>query len=99
MLILTKPEHVVRTSKQDVHFAARIRKRYPLAAEKLCERARKYNEGVAKAQEYAKQGRVLIIAPDDTCGVDTLKRDKEALKRLYKKGYHDARKISAFMKK
>lgn len=98
VLLLTKPEHVVRTSKQDVHFAARIQKRYPLAAEKLCERAQRYNEGVAKAQEYARQGRVLIIAPDDTCGVDTLRRDKDDLRKLYQKGYHDAQRISAFIK-
>lgn len=98
VLILTKPEHVLRTSRQDVRLAAGIRKRYPLAAEKLCDRARRYNEGVAKAQEYARQGRVLIIAPDDTCGVNTLKRDKDALRKLYQKGYHDAQRISAFIK-
>lgn len=98
VLILTKPEHVLRTSKQDAYFAAGIRKRYPLAAEKLCERAQRYNESVAQAQEYAKQGRVLIIAPDDTCGVDTLRRDKNALHKLYEKGYHDAQRISAFIK-
>ncbi len=98
VLILTKPEHVLRTSKQDVRLAAGIRKRYPLAAEKLCERARRYNESVAQAQEYARQGRVLIIAPDDTCGVNTLRRDKNALQKLYQKGYHDAQRISAFIK-
>ena len=98
VLILTKPEHVLRTSKQDERFAAGIRKRYPLAAEKLCERARRYNESVAQAQKYAKQGRVLIVAPDDTCGVDTLKRDKNDLHKLYKKGYRDAQRISAFVK-
>ena len=98
VLILTRPEHVLRTSKQDERFAARIRKRYPLAAEKLCERAQRYNEGVARAQEYAKQGRALIIAPDDTCGVDTLRRDKDALRKLYQKGYHDAQRISTFIK-
>ena len=98
VLILTKPEHILRTSKQDTHFAAGIRRKYPMAAEKLCERAGKYNESVAKAQEYAKQGRVLIIAPDDTCGVDTLRRDKDALHKLYQKGYHDAQRISAFIK-
>ncbi len=27
----------------------------PAAAEKLCERAQRYNEGVALAQEYARQ--------------------------------------------
>lgn len=98
VLILTKPEHVLRTSRQDVRLAAGIRKRYPLAAEKLCEWARRYNESVAQAQEYARQGRVLIIAPDDTCGVNTLRRDKNALQKLYQKGYHDAQRISAFIK-
>ena len=97
VLILTKPEHSLRTSKQDERFAAGIRKRYPLAAAKLCKRARRYNESVAKAQEYAKQGRVLIVSPDDTCGVDTLRRDKDALHKLYQKGYHDAQRISEFI--
>ena len=97
VLILTKPEHVLRTPKQDVRLSAGIRKRYPLAAEKLCERAGRYNESVAKAQEYAKQGRALIIAPDDTCGINTLRRDKNALEKLYQKGYHDAQRISAFI--
>ena len=97
VLILTRPEHSLRTSKQDERFAAGIRKRYPLAAEKLCKRARRYNESVAKAQEYAKQGRVLIVSPDDTCGVDTLRRDKDALHKLYQKGYHAAQRISAFI--
>lgn len=98
VLVLTRPEQIPRTSKQDERFAARIRKKYPLAAEKLCKRARRYNKSVAKAQEYAKQGKVLIIAPDDTCGVDTLRRDKDSLDKLYQKGYHDAQRISEFLK-
>ena len=97
VLVLTKPEDTPRTSGKDEWFAARIRKKYPLAAEGLCRRAQRYNEGVARAREYAKQGRALIIAPDDTCGVDTLRRDKEALQRLYTKGYQDAEKIKAFI--
>lgn len=97
VLILTKPESEIRHSGKDEKIAALIRKKYPAAAESLCRRAALYNEGVALAQKYARQGRVLIIAPDDTCGVDTLKRDKEALKRLYKKGSHDAHKIVRFL--
>jgi len=65
--------------------------------EKLCKRAQRYNEGVALAQEYAKQGKVLVIAPDDTCGVDTLKRDKKSLQRLYDKGYSDGKKITGYL--
>ncbi len=97
VLILTKPEHVLRSPEKDEKLAAGIRKRYPVAAEKLCKRAQRYNESVALAQEYARQGKVLIIAPDDTCGVDTLKKEKESLQRLYEKGYADGKKITDYL--
>ncbi len=97
ILILTKPENVRRDSKKDERLAAGIRRKYPKAAEKLCQRARRYNEEVALAKEYAKQGRVLIVAPDDTCGVDTLKRDKDDMNRLYEKGYSDGKKITDYL--
>ncbi len=97
VVILTKPESVLRNSKRDEKLAAGIRKRYPAAAEKLCKRAQRYNESVALSQEYARQGKALIIAPDDTCGVDTLKKDKKSLQRLYDKGYSDGKKISDYL--
>ncbi len=97
VMILTKPEHVLRSWEKDEKFASGIRKRYPVAAEKLCKRAQLYNESVALAQEYARQGKVLIIAPDDTCGVDTLKKEKESLQRLYEKGYADGKKITDYL--
>ena len=96
VLILTKPENIPRTSGKDELFARGIQRRYPAAAERLRQRAKRYNEGVARAQEYARQGRALIVAPNDTCGIDTLKKDREAMERLYAKGYADGRKILDF---
>ncbi len=96
VVILTKPEHVLRNPKKDKKLAAGIRKKYPAAAETLCKRAQRYNGSVALAQEYARQGKALIIAPDDTCGIDTLKKDKESLQRLYDKGYSDGKKITDY---
>ncbi len=97
VLILTKPENTPRVSGKDELFARGIQRRYPAAAERLRQRARRYNEGVARAQEYARQGRALIVAPDDTCGIDTLKKDREAMERLYEKGYADGRRIANFL--
>lgn len=97
VVILTKPQDVVRNSAKDEKIAACIRKKYPAAAKKLCQRAQHYNESIALAKEYAKQGKVLIIAPDDTCGVDTLKKDRMSLQNLYKKGYNDGKKIEYFL--
>lgn len=98
VVILTKPENVLRTPKKDERLAAGIRKKYPMAAKVLCERAQRYNEEVALAQAYARQGRVLIVAPDDTCGVDTLRRERESLHRLYEKGYADGARIADFLR-
>lgn len=97
VVLLTLPEDTVRTPEQDLKLAARIRKKYPLAAEKLAQRAKRYNEGVALAKRYAEAGKALIVAPDDTCGVSTLSRDADALRRLYEKGYRDGGKIVPFV--
>lgn len=99
VVILSKPEQEIRSSKKDENIAALIRKKYPASAEKLCQRAWLYNESVALAQYYVRQGTALIIAPDDTCGVDTLKKDKSALHRLYEKGYADGARIASFLTK
>jgi len=97
VLLLTLPLDTVRTADKDKKLAARIRKKYPLAAEKLEQRAENYNKGVALAKELAADGKVLIVAPDDTCGVSTLSRDADALRRLYEKGYQDGTQISDFL--
>ncbi len=96
VLILTKPADKLRESGSDIKIAKRIQKKYPKAAEQLRLRAQHYNEGVALAQEYAKMGKLLIISPDDTCGVDTLHKSKEALNMLYEKGLSDGQKIKEF---
>lgn len=94
VLILTKPETERRTSRKDQRIASRIRREYPAAAERLCQRAELYNKEVDLAQKYAREGRVLIVAPDDTCGVDTLRRDPESLERLYQKGLQDGQRLA-----
>jgi len=98
VLLLTLPEDTIRSSEKDRKLAARIRKKYPLAAELLTRRAERYNKGVALAKRYAAQGKVMIIAPDDTCGVDTLCRNADAMDKLYRKGYWDGIRVSSFLK-
>lgn len=98
VLILTKPKDLIRTPKKDERLAARIQKQYPLAAEKLCKRAIRYNIGVELAKQYEKKGKLLIIALDDTCGMDTLTRDFDAMNQFYKKRFKNAEQIKDFLK-
>ena len=97
VVLLTKPEGVPRSPVKDEKLAAGIQRKYPAAAHALRQRASMYNAGVYLAQRYAIEGRALIVSPDDTCGVDTLTRDKDALDLLYQKGLHDGEKVERFL--
>lgn len=97
VVLLTRPADRKRGPGKDAFFADRIQHRYPFAAQKLRTRVERYNEGVALAKRYQAEGRALIVAPDDTCGVDTLTRDRASLMRFYRKGYRDAQAISDFL--
>jgi len=97
VLLLTRPLGVLRTSETDRRLARLIRKKYPVSADQLESRAERYHNGIMLAQRYAEEGRLCIIAPDDTCGVDTLTKDREASRRLYEKGYADGGKVLTFL--
>lgn len=97
VVILTKPVDFIRDGKTDGMGAALLR-RSPRIAAALKNRAALYNAEVALAAKYAKEGKCLIVAPDDCCGVSTLSKNKSNLDALYRKGYSDAEKIKDFIK-
>ena len=102
VLLLTKPEDDIRKPDGDIRLSKMIHRHYPNAAEGLCNRAKTYNDSIAKAESYAEDGKLLIVAPDDTCGVTTLTRDRSKgnhirLVELYQKGYSDGKNISEFL--
>jgi len=97
VLILTLPRDTVRTPAKDQKVASRIQRKYPLAAEGLRRRAETYNRGVERAKAYEAQGKLLIVAPENTFGVQTLCRDADAMNRLYESGYRDGERILPFL--
>lgn len=98
VLILSLPTDQRKVPDMDEKIAKLIRRKYPLAATKLCARASLYNSGVAKALALEKEGKVLIVAPKNTFGVRTLSKDKEDLEKLYREGYEDAAHIVSSLK-
>lgn len=97
VLVLTRPKSYVKRHRVSPAVFNRAMKEYPETAKLLVTSIDKYNEDIKYACELEKEGRVLIVAPDDCCGVDTLSRNKDALRRLYEKGYRDAEKIKSFL--
>lgn len=77
VLILTRPKNFRRKPGKDRLIACSIRRKYPRAAFRMEQRSDNYNALLDKAVKLEQQGRLIIIAPDDTCGMDTLTRDRE----------------------
>lgn len=97
VVLLTKPRDFLRTPDRDAKPARLLKRRYPASAMRLMSRFKTYNDSVALAKRYEAEGRALIIAPSDTCGVDTLTRDKSALQALYEKGLADGAAAAGFI--
>lgn len=97
VVILTRLKDVPREQKRDVAPATILKRTYPAAAERLLNRYRVYNEGVELAMQYEREGRALILAPDDLCGLSTLSKSFEGLERMYRKGYAAAEAIPGFL--
>ena len=99
VVLLSKPLAFRRAPEQDRRLSRFIRRDYPKAAEKLTHRWELYNRELERTIQYAQEGKALIVAPDDTCGVATLTRDPVAMGRFYEKGYADGQQISDFLDK
>lgn len=97
VVLLTKPAGIPRSPSRDEKYAAGIQRKYPASAHALRQRASRYNAGVFRAQRLEIEGKALVVSPDDTCGVDTLTRDRAALESLYEKGFNDGAKVVEFM--
>ena len=97
VVILTRPKNYYRSPSKDMKAALLIKKKYPGAAKALSNRSRTYNQSLDLALMEEKRGRVLILAPDNIEGLNTLTRDRSKLEELYQKGLKDAEKLKEFI--
>lgn len=98
VLVLTKPKSFRKNNGKEGALSKIVKNSRPVLSTALQSSCKKYNDAVELAIKLEKQGKCLIIAPDDCCGVDTLTRNREHLDMLYKKGYQDASAIKNFVK-
>lgn len=99
VLVLTRPKNFSRSPDKDKLVSRLLSREYPQAAEAMRRRAIRYNTQLWLAKQYEKDGKVLIIAPDDIGDMSTLTRDPEMIGTLYRKGYRDARALRDFLSK
>lgn len=77
--------------------AVLTKRKYPVISERLLQRGTRYNDSVLRAIEYEKQGKCMIIAPDELYGIDTIKHTKEGIEKLYEAAYTKAGKIREYL--
>ena len=97
VVVLTLPLDFKKKHKISLNTLNKLLRKYPKSAKCMYSMVDMYNETIEQLKILEKEGKVLIIAPDDCCGVNTLKRTEQNLTRLYEKGYNDAEKIKAFV--
>lgn len=97
VLILSRTRDQVRKQQKDLAPARILERSHPAAAQRLRERYRTYNDEMALAKEYEGQGKVLILAPEELYGLNTLSKNFEGLEMMYRKGYAAAEKIPPFL--
>ena len=99
VLILTRPKEYRRTPDRDKMAVRSLKRKYPAAAKAMMQRAETYNRELEHAIELERQGKVLIVAPDDIGKMKTLTKDLETIKALYYKGYEDGRRIMPYVRR
>ena len=97
VVVLTRPRDTYRSPDADKRFVRLIARKYPRIAEALANRAGLYNLQLDLAKKYERDGKALIVAPDDIGNMSTLTKDREAIEGLYAKGLRDAFAIEGFL--
>ena len=95
--VMTKPKDFERNPEKDRIPARIISVKYPQAGKALAARADTYNRELRAMRELEKEGKILILAPESTEGIDTMKYTDEGIMKLYESGYRQASMIDGFL--
>ena len=90
VVVLTRPRDYVRKPDKLMSMIRRTYKAYPNFVAAMENRAQRYNEDRERMFELEREGRLLVIAPETTCGVSRTERNTEKLRLLWGHGYQMA---------
>ncbi len=99
VVLITRQENYIKPKQKKMRLLAWALRKYPHIVTLLAHRHEAYNRAIAQVKELMAQGKALLVAPCDECGVNTLTKDKHAFLKLYQTGYDDGAKVAAFLQK
>lgn len=93
VVILTRERDYRKEPDGSMRAIARTFKKNPAFVEAMATRAERYNQNREELFRAEQEGRVLVIAPEDTLGCSRTERDTEILRALWQQGYFAGRKL------
>jgi predicted patatin/cPLA2 family phospholipase len=96
IIIITLPKDYRKTPMPEWLVKILLHK-YPNVRDSILTMHNTYNNGIEEIFELQKQGKALVIYPEECFGIDTLTREKEGMEKLYQLGYRDGKKIEEYL--
>ena len=92
VVVLTRERDYCKKPGRSDRAIARAFKRYPGFQETMRTRSERYNACREALFDLERQGRVLVVAPEDTLGCSRTEKDLNTLRALWQEGYFDGRR-------
>ena len=90
VVVLTKTRSYMRKPESLMPLIRKKYKDYPYFCKAMEQRAEQYNQCRKELFRLEEQGKILVIAPEDTMGVSRTERNTEKLRLLWGQGYQMA---------
>ena len=87
VVILTQPRDYCKEGDRTIRMIERHFRKYPDFVETMRTRSERYNASREALFDLEAQGKVLVIAPEDTLGCSRTEKDLEILRALWQSGY------------
>lgn len=95
VVVLTRERSYQKDADRSFPMIRRAFRRHPAFVETMRTRAARYNESRRELFRLEQEGKVLVIAPEDTLGCSRTERDLEILRALWQEGYFSGRHCAA----
>lgn len=94
VVVLTRERDYRKDPDSSIHVLSRAFRRYPAFVETMRRRAEVYNASREELFALEKEGKVLVIAPEDTLGCSRTEKDMEVIRALWQIGYFAGRRTA-----
>lgn len=97
VVILTLPKTHFRSKEGRDEKLSHLMLRYPKIKNDLIHKSELYNRQLKEALQLEKEGKLLILAPENEPDISTLEKDADKIRKIYDEGYMTASFINAYI--